>query len=140
MLVQVQWASDVPAGWEAHDLVTSGDVAALASLGRPLNAHSIAPGTINEGWDHVTFLPEAGQVVRWNDDPEDWPNPWGQVLDVDGAVTWYSTPGSEEDIYQRSIGLEPLPWDQFPLPDPAVVLHGLWLTDSLFEAHQGARA
>ena len=172
MNVYLAWAAADPVGYEALDVTKSQDIRSLPNGGEPTRAFDPAidgnekkwlvgvnvQGVDIIGFDHIG--PSIGAdgrilITAWNDDPADWPNPWGitwsfanpridprvGVMNTEQYLTIYETiPGQSGYTAASSTTGGPvtvLPWADFIAPGPAnLVRHGIWITDPvLWELH-----
>lgn len=166
MRVDIQWARRNPQDWETVDHL---GWALLPDRGIPTAVHNgnqrgwvqavCVQGVLFEHWDHyavgaVLVGTEAGLVVAvWNDDPDDWSEPYGQrwtFLDpapdpaLGGAINTRQTVGvyGPDEWTQAWIPVSNASthrWAEWPDP-PAAVRHGVWVTDGAYTAAQTTRS
>jgi hypothetical protein len=110
----------------------------------------IVDGVTFGSYDHYAVEPAPGNGIKvtvWNDDIEDGWEPIGSVWvfrphrrdpkhgqwTTNQTVVRYGYP--EIETYSSGGKVEYRPWSEFPMPDEAVVRHGIWLDEDLFRAH-----
>jgi hypothetical protein len=177
VLVYLSWARANPVGWEAHEVTKSQDIRSLPNKGEPTAPFDpLAPDADDPGWlvgvnvqgvaiigfDHIgPSIGTDGRILihAWNDDPVDWPDPWGITwsfanpridervsggMNTEQYLTVYDSllgqSGHEVGYYGKATTGGPvtyLPWADFVEPGPAnLVRHGIWITDPvLWELH-----
>lgn len=112
------------------------------------------------GFDHVTGRPTATgvEITAWNDDPADYPvgqrfaHVWdfrplrpdpryGGQLNTEQYLTVYDERVPSPHQGQSTSGGPVIvrPWSEFVIPSTKAI-HGIWVDDSLVEAHRSARA
>lgn len=173
MRIYLAWASSDPVGWEPLEVTKSQDIRSLPDGGVPTRAFDPAidgtqrlwlaavnvQGVSILGFDHYgPSIDPTGRILvhAWNDDPSDWPDPWGvtwsfgnprldpsvgNVMNTDQLLTcWETNPGQAGYPLDASTTGGPVtfrPWSEFTEPGPAnLVRHGIWITDPvLWELH-----
>ena len=175
MNIYLCWARANPVGYEALDVTKSQDIRGLPNGGVPSapfdgNASDAddpkwlvginVQGVDIIGFDHIgPSIGSDGRILvhAWNDDPADWPSPWGitwsfanpridpnvgNVLNTEQYLTVYDSllgqPGARSMGTSTTGGpITYLPWTDFVAPGPAnLVRHGIWITDPvLWELH-----
>ncbi len=112
--------------------------------------------------DHYAFveLADGGtEITQWDDDPDDWdPADFiarrivlpplradaalGGLINTAGRQTIYAGPRKLAELLtpraNGTIGYDNatiFPLSDFVEPDPSVTLHGIWMSDDLFAAH-----
>lgn len=166
MKLLVQWSLAEPQDWIE---VEAAAWRSLARRPTPKGDEVIdnSPGWIYDlacqgiwmgGMDHLAVepLPRGGaKVWGWNDDLEDFPvgSRWGRVMtfdrDLNQTKTYYCEPDAAPvqtlgaHFHQGPGGVrhevEYLPWEDFPVPDDEITLHGIWLPDELEQRHAEVR-
>lgn len=149
MRVYLQWALADPQGWEAHDIDSAADWAALPSKPEPVGGETLdnTPGWLARidvagigqwgGYDHVHF--DGTTLTCWNDDPTDWPV--GFRFGFQGQqglkAVWYA----DENWHPRTLVAESrvvLPFAD--LAQPADARHGIWMSDAVWRTHEALTA
>lgn len=125
-------------------------------------ADVVVQGVSFAGNDHVAFaFPNSRDlaVITWNDDPEDYPEgPVGQVwtfhdpapdsryggrVNTRQALAVYTDDPALVAFWTgQTTSLGPVvvrTWAEFPTPDAADTLHGIWQTDDLYARHRERR-
>ena len=108
-------------------------------------------GVSLQSFDHYAIRP--GRTVRllgWNDDPKDWPQPWGVEwtfrtpkpdpkvggqVNTDQSLTVY---GRDEYLVGATTTAGPVehrPWSDWQAPPPGLTFHGIWTSDEDNERH-----
>jgi len=156
MKVYVQWAQQQPQDWIETDCQSWSSLPKRPvpiAIGGQDDIQGwivtvLVMGTALQGWDHYALVPATGdgcEVTVWNDDPTDFPEPWGQV--------WTFLPAAKDDLLagayntrnwgvvysdtvnKKRLDLEFHPWGEFIKPEDSAVRHGVWLPDELFADH-----
>lgn len=157
MIIYVQWAKTVPEDYFVVDLDRQSVLNRVQKKTTPTGNEVLDnnPGWINsvicqgilfEGFDHYAFeVINAGNVIItvWNDDPVDYgttrfaliynfldpaPDPTiNNEINTRQTVTAYGT----SDVDFPNI----LPWEQFVIPPASRTWHGVWMEQSLYDAH-----
>jgi hypothetical protein len=157
MHAYVQWVRAHPSDWERID--RGADWKRTPRKPQPDGTEAIddAPGHImsicvggNEfqGFDHyaIDAIPQGLRVTVWNDDPEDWDEPYAEVWDILtprldprlGIVNTYQTviaygdPIAFRGMPGYSLSTEQGPWSlrlwsDFQPPASGRTRHGVWL-------------
>jgi hypothetical protein len=159
MIGYVQWTTDPASGWEQLSILSNNDWRKLPSKSEPAGGETI---DTTKGWvqavmcqgvtlmsmDHYALLPDGGalEMYGWNDDPVDWPTPWGIIWrfmlpTVDGmleppqvntrqscAVYGDGHPYPTDGRLTTSVGPWTFhPWSDFPQPQANLTRHGIWV-------------
>lgn len=174
MNVYLCWAMAHPVGYVPLDVTGSQDIRSLPNGDVPTAPFDpSAPDADTPKWlvginiqgvdiigfDHIgPSIGADGRILvhAWNDDPMDWPNPWGVTwsfanpridprvgnrMNTEQYLTCYeSIPGQAGYTAADSTSGGPvtiLPWSSFVPPGPAnLVRHGIWVNDPLlWELH-----
>lgn len=166
MKVYVQWARRNPEDWvnvEHTDLnaLPARPVPTVRQTGNDegwVQAVNVQ-GVVLENWDHYGIRPvvvgiEPGLEVHvWNDDPDDWPEPFGQVwtfLDpapdpsLNGIVNTRQTmkvygPESWTSHWEGVTNATRHSWSEWPTNN-GQVRHGVWQSDVSYERGQQVRS
>lgn len=166
MRVLIQWAASAPADWTVYDINNISDARRLPRKPLPTASSSLdaafgwyaainIQGVLFDGYDHVGFELVSGTLIVkcWNDDLEDFPvgTRWGQVwqipvpffdsrvgqVNVEQSVTWYG----EADSAPVTLGVPNVrPWAEFVPPPSNTTIHGVWMTDAQWAAHEAVRS
>lgn len=166
MRVLIQWATSAPGNWTTYEINGMSDARRLPRKPAPTNASSVdaqlgwyaainIQGVVFTGYDHIGFEMVSGTLIVkcWNDDPDDFPvgTRWGQVwqipvpfldtrinrMNVEQTVTWYGEANSTPVL----LGVPNVqPWSGFTPPPNNTTIHGVWMTDEQWAAHQTAQS
>ena len=108
-------------------------------------------GVSLQSFDHYAVRP--GSVIRllgWNDDPDDWPDPWGvewefrtpkpdpkvgNRVNTDQRLTVYGHDAYLAGASTTSGPVVHLPWSDFPTPPPGLTFHGVWTDEDTNDRH-----
>ncbi len=176
MKVYVQWATNPARDWQQTDCASWPSLLkkSVPAQGRGQRDDDLGDGgwvmalmvvgTVVQGYDHYVLqpVPNGGcRVSVWNDDPEDFPQPYGEVWTflppardpaLDGRYNtrnWGIVYSDSEE--RRRDSMEFHPWREFLIPStdvtvgqPAsqyerIVRHGVWVSDRLFLEHLEVR-
>jgi hypothetical protein len=160
----LQWAKATPEDWFPVDISRVAQVRNLPKKGIP-TASSVLDNTpgwlcgLNvqgidfSGYDHtaVEVVGDGLRITGWQDDTEDfgdtrWATEWtlmppapdpalgGRMNTVQSRRIW-ATP----DAAVWFPGVDVLPWSEFTPPATNLTLHGVWMSNDLYAAHQAVR-
>lgn len=164
MKVLIQWATNPAQDWVETDCSAWATLPAkpVPAAGRGLRDDDLGDdgwimavmvmGTVIHSYDHYALepAPEDGcKVTVWNDDTEDFSEPYGEVWtflpaaqdpDIGGryntrnwAAVYSDTAGKERP------SMEFHPWSEFNIPSASVIIHGVWVSNDLYLSHQETR-
>lgn len=175
MRVLLQWTKASPTDWETLDLTEIRQWRQLPKKNEPVGGETIdnSPGWLYDaniqgvligGADHYSarLVPSVGvMLIRWNDDPEDWPvgtrnaQEWtfakpapdqrhGGAMNTVQYLTCYNEdPALQAHWAQQSTSGGPvtsLPWSSFVPPAANLTIHGIWVPDTLSDLHRNTQS
>lgn len=159
-----QWALTTPVDWLD---TTASEWSALRDLGVPglgvlagtnlgwINAVNVQ-GVVFEGYDHYAIEPITNgvRVYVWNDDPDDFTSDqyhgsvWeflslavdiqvGGLFNTRQTFTSYVPLTNPRAVPSENETLTP--WSDFVPPSASITRHGIWTTNSIYDASKIAR-
>ena len=164
MRVLIQWATNPAQDWVETDCSAWATLSKkpIPAAGRGLRDDDLGDdgwimavmvmGTVIQSYDHYALepAPEDGcKVTVWNDDTEDFSEPYGEVWtflpaaqdsDIGGRYNtrnWAAVYSDSSD--KRRDSMEFHPWSEFNVPSAGVTRHGVWVSDVLYLSHQETR-
>jgi len=170
MRVLIQWTKANPTDWEQLAMTSNTQWRQLPSKPEPVGGETIddSPGWIYAlnvqgiefvGYDHYSVaMNGAGlDVTVWNDDPVDhlgefraqaWTlllptldGRYGQINTRQSLTVYDEVSPSPWEGQTTTMGpVTVLPWASFSPPQANMTRHGIWVSDTLADAHVAARS
>jgi hypothetical protein len=164
--VYIQWAKADPEDWVAVDVRNPATSRNLPKKPEPTGTETLdnsagwlcglnCQGIDFSGYDHTAIEFLSGDVLRitgWVDDPDDWPpgtryavewtlSPPAPDLALGGRVSSFRLLRAWARTQPATWfpGVTVLPWATFVTPPSNVTIHGIWMPEDLFRAHQARR-